>query len=256
VPTGADRVAARPRQAVNPMATREGPARRPRPRPRAPQPSRVGMASRLPPLRRLPAGARPARVRAGERGARSRARRGAADAAAVATTVKAGRRSVEISRPGKQPAVSVIVPFAGPSDEPARLGSELARLRLRPGDALIVADNRGTAANSDLEGSGSSTPAISIRTGRRVRGERPRRRGRRPLLPPPGRRLRGRGASPAQLTRRFARDAEQSTRALVRRDLQAAGPSLLDSAGGLAFELGRLLPNGRASRRRTSGMSS
>jgi GT2 family glycosyltransferase len=60
-------------------------------------------------------------------------------------------------------------------------------------------------------------------------------------------------APAGQLARRFGRDLLAAARALATRDRGAARSRLLDLAGGLAFELGRLLPNRRASLHRTSG---
>jgi GT2 family glycosyltransferase len=296
-------------------------------------------------------------------------------------------------QPAARPAVSVIVPFAGSADELSRLASELARLSLRPGDELIIADNRGDAA-TDARGGARIVDATGIRTPgfarnigarcasgewlvfidadtspsptllddyfdpparsltgvlagairdtaptgaavarhsanrahlsqettlrrehpyaqtancamrraafERVGGfdpnaragedaelcfrlraagfeieERPRalveHHSRRTLPALIGQLARhGSGAawanrrfpgsfpppSPAQLGRRFARDLVQAGRALAHRDSEAAMSAVLDLSGGLAFELGRLLPNRRASRRHTSGRGS
>jgi GT2 family glycosyltransferase len=57
--------------------------------------------------------------------------------------------------------------------------------------------------------------------------------------------------SPLQLIRRFGRDAR--TAAGSARDRAAAEAALLDLVGGLAFELGRLLPNRRGFTRNHSG---
>ena len=50
-----------------------------------------------------------------------------------------------------RPAVSVVVPFRGDEAAAARLGDSLTRLRTRPGDEVIVADNSagGTFAGAD-----------------------------------------------------------------------------------------------------------
>lgn len=42
----------------------------------------------------------------------------------------------------RRPPVSVVVPFAGTDEQLRELSATLSRLRLRPGDQLIVADNR------------------------------------------------------------------------------------------------------------------
>lgn len=66
-------------------------------------------------------------------------------------------------------------------------------------------------------------------------------------------RFRGSFPAPARtdLARRFARDLITAARSL--HDPQNARTALLDLAGGLAFELGRLLPNRRSFTRRHSG---
>lgn len=58
-------------------------------------------------------------------------------------------------------------------------------------------------------------------------------------------------SAPGELARRFARDVIAAAR--TARDREVAATSLLDLAGGLAFELGRMLPNRRSFTRRHIG---
>lgn len=51
-----------------------------------------------------------------------------------------------------RPAISVVVPFRGDEDAAARLGRSLTRLRTRPGDEVIVADNSERGAFAGIEG--------------------------------------------------------------------------------------------------------
>ncbi len=46
-----------------------------------------------------------------------------------------------VAAPGRRPAVSVVVPFAGDAEAAARTVSALARLRLADGDEVVLADN-------------------------------------------------------------------------------------------------------------------
>ena len=46
------------------------------------------------------------------------------------------------TEPSDRPAVTVVVPFAGSDEQLGELRATLSRLRLRPGDELIVSDNR------------------------------------------------------------------------------------------------------------------
>jgi GT2 family glycosyltransferase len=50
---------------------------------------------------------------------------------------------------GERPAVDVVVPFAGTADALRALVARLEGLRTRPGDSVVVADNRGLGARGD-----------------------------------------------------------------------------------------------------------
>jgi GT2 family glycosyltransferase len=56
-----------------------------------------------------------------------------------------------------RPAVSVVVPFAGPARELSQLLERLSRLTRRPGDELIVADNRRAARSVNHPTAGASS---------------------------------------------------------------------------------------------------
>ncbi|MDX6641840.1 MAG: hypothetical protein QOF12_2851, partial [Solirubrobacteraceae bacterium] len=50
---------------------------------------------------------------------------------------------------GERPPVDVVVPFAGTADALRALLARLEGLRTRPGDSVVVADNRGLGARGD-----------------------------------------------------------------------------------------------------------
>jgi GT2 family glycosyltransferase len=65
----------------------------------------------------------------------------------------------------ERPSVSVVVPFAGSPAELARLLDALSRVARRPGDELIVADNRAAGASPSLGPLAARLiPANGIRT--------------------------------------------------------------------------------------------
>ena len=73
----------------------------------------------------------------------------------------------------ERPTVSVIVPFAGSVEELGRALDAIARLRLRAGDEVILADNRprsvvtGRGAVHVVGASGVRTPAFARNCGAR-----------------------------------------------------------------------------------------
>lgn len=54
-----------------------------------------------------------------------------------------------------RPAVDVVVPFRGPAGELDQLGARLGRLRLRPGDSVLIVDNTPRRAGTKATDNGS-----------------------------------------------------------------------------------------------------
>ena len=79
--------------------------------------------------------------------------------------------------PGRRPAVSVVVPFAGDAEAAARTVAALARLRLADGDEVVVADNSfgqrrwlGRTAGALPRGRGGRPALLLLRAQPRRRG--------------------------------------------------------------------------------------
>jgi GT2 family glycosyltransferase len=68
------------------------------------------------------------------------------------------------SEPGQRPAVSVIVPFRGGREAVEPMLAALARLRISPGDELIVADN--TDEGLVVAAVGADRPVLAVRASR------------------------------------------------------------------------------------------